>query len=72
MVKNEDEQKGFILVDGFTIRFANGDPIPTDPNLSIRECVKKYLPSAMTIMLMSDPDPELAEFLDRESDTGYN
>jgi len=23
-------------------------------------------------MLMSDPDPELAEFLDREPDTGYN
>ena len=47
MVKNENEQKGLILVDGFTIRFANGDPIPTDPNLSIRECVKKHLPSSV-------------------------
>ena len=72
MVKNEDEQKGLILVDSFTVRFANGDPIPTDPNLSIRECIKKHLPSAVTVMLISDPDPELAEFLDREPDTGYN
>jgi len=72
MVKNEDKQKGLILVDGFTIRFANGDPIPTDPNLSIRECVKKHLPSSVAVILMSDPDPELAEFLDREPDTGYN
>jgi len=72
MVKNEDKQKGLILVDGFTVRFANGDPIPMDPNLSIRECVKKHLPSSMAVMLMSDLDPELAEFLDREPDTGYN
>jgi len=72
MVKNEDEQKGLILVDGFTIKFANRDPIPMDPNLSIRECVKKHLPSSVAVMLMSNPDPELAEFLDREPDTGYN
>jgi len=72
MVKNKDKQKGLILVDSFTVRFANGDPIPMDPNLSIRECVKKHLPSSVTVMLMSDLDPELAEFLDRESNTGYN
>jgi len=56
----------------FTIRFANRDPIPTDPNLSIRECIKKHLPLSVAVMLMSNPDPELAEFLNRESDTGYN
>jgi len=72
IVKNKDEQKGLILVDSFTIRFANGDPIPTDPNLSIRECIKKHLPSSVAVMLMSDLDPELAEFLDREPDTRYN
>jgi len=72
MVKNKDKQKVLILVDGFTVRFANRDPIPTDPNLSIRECIKKHLPSSVTVMLMSNPDPELAEFLDREPDTGYN
>jgi len=72
MVKNEDEQKGLILVDSFTVRFANGDPILMDPNLSIRECVKKHLLSSVAVMLMSDPDLELAEFLDREPDTRYN
>jgi len=61
-----------ILVDGFTVRFANGELIPTDPNLSIRECVKKHLLSSVAVMLMNNPDPDLAEFLDREPDTGYN
>jgi len=72
MVKDEDEQKGLILVDGFTVRFANGDPIPTDSNLSIRECVKKHLLSSVAVMLISDPDPELSKFLDKEPDTRYN
>jgi len=72
MIKNKDEQKGLILVNSFTIRFANGDLILMDPNLSIRECVKKHLPSLVAVMLISNPDPELAEFLDREPNTGYN
>jgi len=72
IVKNENKQKGLILVDGFTVRFVNGDLILTDPNLSIRECIKKYLLSSVAVMLMSDPDLELAEFLDREPDTRYN
>jgi len=71
-IKSEDEQKGLILVDSFTVRFANGDPIPVDLNLPIRECVKKYLPPSVAVILMGDPDPELTEFLDREPDTGYN
>ena len=72
MVKAEDEQKGLILVDGFTVRFANGEPILTDPNMSIRDCVKKHLLSSVAVMLMEDPDPELSKFLDHEPDTGYN
>jgi len=72
MVKVENEQKGLILVDGFTVRFTNGEPIPTDPNVSIRDCVKKHLLSSVAVMLMGDPDPELSEFLDREPDMGYN
>jgi len=72
MVKAEDKQKRLILVDGFTVRFANGEPIPTDPNMSIRDCIKKHLPSSVAVMLMRDPNPELSEFLDREPDTGYN
>jgi len=72
MVKNKDEQKGLILVDGFTVRFANGEPIPMDSNLSIREYVKKHLPSSVVVMLMSDLDPDLAEFLNKEPNTRYN
>jgi len=72
MIKAENKQKGLILVDGFTVRFANGEPIPTDPNMSIWDCVKKHLPSSVAVMLMGDPDPELSEFLDCEPDTGYN
>ena len=30
------------------------------------------IPITMVVMLMSDPNPELVEFLDREPDTGYN
>ena len=59
-------------MDSFTVKFANGDPILTDPNLSIRKYVKKHLPSSVVVMLISNPDLELAEFLDREPDTGYN
>jgi len=55
MVKIEDEQKGLILVDGFTVRFANGEPILTNPNMSIRDCVKKHLPSSVVVMLMGNP-----------------
>ena len=72
MVKNEDKQKGLILVDGFTVRFANGELISTDPNLSIRECVKKHLLLSVAVMLMSNLDPDLVEFLDRKHDTRYN
>jgi len=72
MVKTKDEQKGLILVNGFAVRFANREPIPTDPNMSIWDCVKKHLPSSVTVMLMGDPDPELSEFLDCELDMGYN
>jgi len=64
MVKAEDKQKGLILVDGFAVRFTNGEPIPTDPNMSIWDCVKKHLLSSVAVMLMEDPDPELSKFLD--------
>jgi len=60
------------LVDGFTVRFANGELISTDPNLSIRECVKNHLLLSVAVMLISNLDPDLAEFLDRKHDTRYN
>ena len=40
--------------------------------MSIRDCIKKHLPSSVAVMLMGDLDPELSEFLDREPDMGYN
>jgi len=58
MVKIEDKQKGLILVDRFTVRFTNGEPIPTDSIMSIWNCVKKHLPSSVAVMFMGDPDPE--------------
>jgi len=71
LVKDKNKQKGLILVDGFTVRFANRDLISTDPNLSIRDCVKKHLLLLAVVMLISDPDPDLAKFLNKEPDTGY-
>lgn len=55
-----------ILVDSFTIRFANRNLISTDPNLLIREYIKKHLLSLVAVMLIGNPDPELVEFLDRK------
>jgi len=49
--KTEDERKGLILVDKFTVRFANGEPIPTEYNMSIKNCVWKYLPSSIAVMM---------------------
>jgi len=72
MVKTEDKQKELILVDRFTVRFTNGEPILTDPSIFIWDCVKKHLPSSVAVMLIADPDTELSEFLDRKLDTGYN
>ena len=66
LVKNKDKQKGLILVDSFTIRFANRNLISTDPNLLIREYIKKHLLSLVAVMLIGNPDPELVEFLDRK------
>ena len=72
MVKTEDEQKGLILVDGFTVRLTNGEPIPIDPSMSVWDCVKKHLLSSVAVMLIGDLDSELSEFLDCKPDTGYN
>jgi len=60
MAKNKDKQKELISVDGFTVRFANREPILIGPNLFIRKCIKKHLPLSVAVMLMSNPDPDLA------------
>jgi len=57
--KTEDERKDLILVDKFTIRFVNGEPIPTEHNMSIKDYVRKYLPSSITVIMWGDPELEI-------------
>jgi len=68
--KTEDERKGLILVDKFTVRFANGEPIPIEHNMSIKDCVQKYLPSSIAVMMWGDPELETCSVWDQEPDTG--
>jgi len=67
--KTEDEKKGLILVDKFTVRFANGEPIPTEHNISIKDCVRKYLPSSIVVMMWGDLELETCSVWDQEPDT---
>jgi len=66
--KTEDEKKGLILVDKFTVRFANGEPILTEHNMSIKDCVRKYLPSSITVM-WGNLELETCSVWDQEPDT---
>ena len=68
--KSEDERKGLILVDKFTVRFTNGKPIPTEHNMSIKDCVRKYLPSSIAVMMWGDPELETCSVWDQEPNTG--
>jgi len=68
--KTEDEKKGLILVDKFTVRFANREPIPMEHNMSIKDCVRKHLPSSIAVMMWGDPELETCSVWDQESDTG--
>jgi len=67
--KTEDERKGLILVDKFMVRFANGEPIPTEHNMSIKNCVRKYLPSLIAVMMWRDLELETCSVWDQEPDT---
>jgi len=70
LAKTKDERKGLILVDKFTIRFANREPIPTEHNMSIKDCIRKYLPSSIAVMMWGDPELETCSVWDQEPDTG--
>jgi len=70
LAKSKDERKGLILVDKFTVRFANGEPIPTEHNISIKDCVRKYLPSSIAVMMWGNPELETYSVWDQEPDTG--
>jgi len=69
LAKTEDKRKGLILVDKFTVRFANGKPIPTEHNMSIKDCVRKYLPSFIAVMMWGDPELETCSVWDQEPNT---
>jgi len=68
--KTEDEKKGLILVDKFTVRFVNGEPIPMEHNMSIKDCVRKYLPSSIVGMMWGNPELEICSVWDQKPDTG--
>ena len=68
--KTKDERKGLILIDKFTVRFTNGEPIPTEHNISIKDCVRKYLPSSIAVMMWGDPELETCSVWDQEPNIG--
>jgi len=68
--KTEDKKKGLILVDKFTVRFANGEPIPMEHNMSIKDCVRKHLPLLIAVMMWGDLELETCSVWDQELDTG--
>jgi len=68
--KTEDEKKGLILVDKFTVRFANGELISMEHNISIKDCVRKYLPSSIAVIMWGDLELEICSVWDQEPDTG--
>jgi len=49
--KTKNEKKGLILVDKFMVRFANGELIPIEHNMSIKDCVRKHLLSLIAVMM---------------------
>jgi len=51
--KTKDEKKGLILVDKFTVRFANRKPIPIEHNMSIKNYVRKYLLLLIAVIVMT-------------------
>jgi len=66
--KTEDKKKGLILVDKFTVRFTNREPIPIEHNMSIKDCVRKYLPSSIAVIMWEDPELETCSIWDQELD----
>jgi len=67
--KIEDKKESLILVDKFTVRFANGEPILIDHNMSIKDCVRKYLPFSITVMMWGDPELETCSVWNQEPNT---
>ena len=70
LAKTEDKRKGLILVDKFTIRFVNGESIPIEHNMSIKDCVRKYLLFSIAVMMWDDLELETYSVWDQKPDTG--
>jgi len=68
--KTEDKRKGLILVDKFTVRFANRKSIPTEHNMSIKDCIRKYLLSSIAVMMWGDLELETCSVWNQEPNTG--
>jgi len=52
--KTEDEKKELILVDKFTVRFTNGELIPIEHNMFIKNYVRKHLPLSIAVIMWGD------------------
>ena len=70
LAKTEDKRKGLILVDKFTIRFVNGESIPIEHNMSIKDCVRKYLLFSIAVMMWDNLELETYSVWDQKPDTG--
>ena len=68
--KTKDKRKGLILVDKFTVRFVNKEPIPTEHNMFIKDYVRKYLLSSITVIIWGDLELETCSVWDQKPDTG--
>jgi len=49
--KTEDEKKELILVNKFTVKFTNGEPILIGHDISIKNCIRKHLLLLIGIMI---------------------
>jgi len=68
--KTKDKRKGLILVNEFTVRFVNKEPILTERNMFIKDYVRKYLLSSITVIIWGDLELETCSVWDQKPDTG--
>ena len=52
------------------VRFTNREPIPMEHNISIKDYIRKYLPSSIAVMMQKDLELETCSIWDQEPDTG--
>jgi len=56
-------------VNKFIVRFANGEPISTEHNMSIKDCIRKYLSSSIA-MMWGDPELETCNVWNQKPNIG--